>query len=113
VNCKEVKRLTQAFLFPYVKAFRILLQISFFLILFLEKNTQMKYLILILVVMFSSIDAKAQSCKEFISYVKAKSYGTTYSSFDSDAISKVTFYQVSENYQTLHFAIVCFKQKYS
>jgi hypothetical protein len=73
----------------------------------------MKYLILILVVMFSSIDAKAQSCKEFISYVKAKSYGTTYSSFDSDAISKVTFYQVSENYQTLHFAIVCFKQKYS
>lgn len=55
----------------------------------------------------------AQSCKELMEYVKSESYGTTYSSYNSDAISKVTFYNIMIDYQTHHFAIVCFKREYS
>lgn len=58
-------------------------------------------------------DLDGQSCDEIMNYVKSKVYGTTYSSFDSDAISKVTFYEISIDYKTQYFAIVCFKQKYS
>jgi len=47
-------------------------------------------------------------------YVKSEGgYGTTYTSYDSEAISKVTFYQLTVDYNTLYFAIVCFKKKYS
>jgi len=46
-------------------------------------------------------------------FVKSESYGTTYTSYNSDAISKVTFYDVSVDYQTYYFAIVCFKKEYS
>lgn len=55
----------------------------------------------------------AQSCEEMMEYVKSEAYGTTYNSYTSDAISKVTFYNVSIDYQTYYFAIVCFKQEYS
>jgi len=41
--------------------------------------------------------------------VKSKDFGTTYPSYNSDAISKVTFYNVMIEYQTYYFAIVCFK----
>lgn len=57
--------------------------------------------------------SNAQSCQEMIDFVKAESYGTTYNSYDSDAISKVTFYNIRIEYQTYYFAIVCFKQEYS
>ncbi len=57
--------------------------------------------------------AKAQTCEEYMDFVKSESYGTTYSSYNSDAISKVTFYNVSIDYQTYYFAIVCFKSEYS
>ena len=73
----------------------------------------MKSLILILIVSFSTIDVNAQSCDKIIEYVKSKAYGTTYTSYNSDAISKVTFYEITENYKKLYFAIVCFKKEYS
>ena len=71
-----------------------------------------KYLIL-LVLIIGSINSKAQSCEEIMEFVKSKSYGTTYTSYDSEAISKVTFYTVTVDYKTLYFAIVCFKKQYS
>ena len=66
-----------------------------------------------LVVVFTTIGVKAQSCDEIMEYVKSEGYGTTYTSLGSDAISKVTFYQISVDYKTLYFAIVCFKKEYS
>ena len=71
-----------------------------------------KYLILLLLTI-GSINANAQSCEELMDFVKSESYGTTYTSYDSEAISKVTFYTVSIDYKTLYFAIVCFKKEYS
>jgi hypothetical protein len=74
----------------------------------------MKTLISILVIFFTTIKVKAQTCEEVMEYVKKEGgYGTTYTSYNSDAISKVTFYQVTVDYKTLYFAIVCFKKKYS
>lgn len=70
--------------------------------------------ILTLTLMLAAVCGRAQSCAEIMDYVKKEGgYGTTYTSYNSDAISKVTFYQVSVDYQTLYFAIVCFKKKYS
>lgn len=59
------------------------------------------------------LTAQAQTCDEIMEHVKSESYGTTYTSYNSDAISKVTFYDVMIDYQTYYFAIVCFKQEYS
>lgn len=67
----------------------------------------------ILFLLFTCITVNAQTCEEYMDFVKSKSYGTTYSSYTSEAISKVTFYEVMIDYQTYYFAIVCFKQKYS
>ncbi|WP_246415162.1 hypothetical protein [Mesonia hippocampi] len=55
----------------------------------------------------------SQSCDELMESIKANNYGTTYSSYTSEAISKVTFYEVMIDYQTYYFAIVCFKSEYS
>ena len=60
-----------------------------------------------------SITVNAQSCEEMMDFVKSKNYGVTYSSYGSDAISKVTFYDVMIDYKTYYFAIVCFKKEYS
>ncbi len=73
----------------------------------------MKSLILILIVAFTTINVKAQSCDEVMEYVKSNGYGRTYTSYNSDAISKVTFYEITVNYKTLYYAIVCFKKEYS
>lgn len=73
----------------------------------------MKKIILVLIIFAIGAFAKAQSCEDYIQMVKSKSYGTTYTSYDSEAISRVTFYDVSINYQTYYFAIVCFKSNYS
>ena len=73
----------------------------------------MKKNLIISLLIIGSINVKAQTCEEIMEYVKSKDYGTTYTSYNSDAISKVTFYSIYENYQTLYFAIVCFKKKYS
>lgn len=73
----------------------------------------MKKSIIILLSITVSVFAYGQSCEEYMQLVKSKSYGTTYTSYNSEAISKVTFYDVSIDYQTFYFAIVCFKSKYS
>jgi hypothetical protein len=74
----------------------------------------MKNIILIFVIVLTAISAKAQSCDEIMEYVKKEGgYGSTYTSYNSDAISKVTFYQLTVDYKTLYFAIVCFKKEYS
>jgi len=74
----------------------------------------MKKIILIFFIALTTFAVKAQTCDEIMEYVKKEGgYGTTYTSYNSDAISKVTFYQVSVDYKTLYFAIVCFKKEYS
>jgi hypothetical protein len=54
----------------------------------------------------------AQTCEEVLDLVKSESYGSTYYSYSSDAIEKVTFYTVRIDYESYYFAIVCFKNKY-
>ncbi len=73
----------------------------------------MKKITVLISILFSCIQVYSQSCEELMDFVKSKDYGTTYTSFDSEAISKVTFYTVSIEYQTHYFAIVCFKKEYS
>jgi hypothetical protein len=69
--------------------------------------------VLIFIILLWGFISNGQSCEEYMDYVKSKSYGTTYTSFNSDAISKVTFYNITIDYKTYYFAIVCFKKKYS
>lgn len=74
----------------------------------------MKTTIALLMVLVSTTLLKAQTCAEIMEYVKSEGgYGTTYTSYNSDAISKVTFYEITADYQTLYFAIVCFKRENS
>lgn len=78
------------------------------------KGVYLKKNIIILILMFGVFSAKAQtSCEDLIEYVKSKSYGTTYYSYSSSAIEKVTFYDVMIDYKYYYFAVVCFKQQYS
>ena len=55
----------------------------------------------------------SQTCEELMESIKENHYGTTYNSYTSEAISKVTFYEVMIDYKTFYFAIVCFKSEYS
>lgn len=73
----------------------------------------MKYILLITYIHFFPFTGISQSCEDIMKYVKSEGYGTSYTSYNSEAISKVTFYQLNVDYKTLYFAIVCFKQKYS
>jgi len=73
----------------------------------------MKKIIVVIGLLFSVFTAQSQSCNELMESIKAENYGTTYSSYTSDAISEVTFYEVLIDYQARYFAIVCFKSKYS
>jgi|SRR5690554_1184088 len=73
----------------------------------------MKGIILFSVFIFSALYANSQTCDELMRYVKSKGYGTTYTSYNSDAISKVTFYNISVDYKSYYDAVVCFKGKYS
>ena len=73
----------------------------------------LKQLIISLFLLLGSLQLNAQTCEELMEYVKEQSTGTTYTSYMSEAISKVTFYTITVDYKTLYFAIVCFKQKYS
>lgn len=59
--------------------------------------------------MFGLNNLNAQSCEDVMKFVKSKNYGTTYNSYNSEAISKVTFYDIMIDYQSHYFAIVCFK----
>ncbi|AUC81713.1 hypothetical protein [Lacinutrix sp. Bg11-31] len=71
-----------------------------------------KFLLSLLFVL-SMFKINAQSCQEMIDFVTLDNYGTTYTNYDSKAISKVTFYNKQIEYQTYYFAIVCFKKEYS
>ncbi len=73
----------------------------------------MKNILLSLILVFGVSNINAQSCQEVMESVKSDNYGTTYTSYNSDAISNVTFYDVMVDYQYYYFAIVCFKQKNS
>lgn len=68
---------------------------------------------MIIIILIGTLTVQSQSCAELIQYVKENSYGTTYSNYNSEAISKVTFYSITADYQTYYYAIVCFKNKYS
>ena len=63
-----------------------------------------------LLLILESISTNAQSCEEIMDFVKSENPGTSYRSYTSDAISKVTFHSVYVDYKTLYFAIVCFKK---
>jgi hypothetical protein len=69
--------------------------------------------ILLIIFCLSTVDASSQTCEELMEYIKEKGYGTTYTSYNSDAIIKVTFYDITVEYKTHYFAIVCFKRQYS
>lgn len=71
----------------------------------------MKTILFYIFAFFLATGLKAQSCEELLEYVKSQGYGTTYTSYNSDAISKVTFYQIYSDYTYLYFAVVCFKRK--
>lgn len=71
-----------------------------------------KQLLLLLFLLATSITLKSQTCEEYMDFVRSESYGSAYNSYNSDAISKVTFYTVSIDYQFYYFAIVCFKKQY-
>lgn len=70
----------------------------------------MTKLFILLLLFFGPFTIKAQSCcSEMIKMVKSESYGSAYYSYDSDAISQVTFYEVSDDsYNTYCFVIVKF-----
>lgn len=61
----------------------------------------------------SEENSKAELCAGLMQYVKTNGYGVAYNSYNSDAISKVTFYTMTVDYENHYFAIVCFKRKYS
>lgn len=73
----------------------------------------MKKCLTILLFAFCVFSTKSQTCEEMMAHVKSNGYGSTYTSYNSDAISKVTFYDIVIDYKTYYFAIVCFKKKYS
>ncbi|MES2773776.1 MAG: hypothetical protein V4722_06310 [Bacteroidota bacterium] len=73
----------------------------------------MKKCLFSLLIALSVLSVKAQTCKEVMESVKSSGYGTTYTSYTSDAISKVTFYTITIDYTTHYFAIVCFKKEFS
>ncbi|MFI0427512.1 MAG: hypothetical protein ACH34V_11205 [Flavobacterium sp.] len=69
----------------------------------------MKKIFIIILLISATFQTKAQTCDEIMEFVKSKDYGTTYNSYTSTAISKVTFYSIYLDYQFHYFAIVCFK----
>lgn len=73
----------------------------------------MNKIVFLLILIVSSLTAKAQTCSEFADYVKKKAYGSTYYSYNSDAISQVSFYKITDdNYNTYYFALVKFTSSY-
>lgn len=74
-----------------------------------------RILIFTAIIFLSFGEAHAQmSCSEIMQYVKSESYGNTYYSFDSEAISQVTFHEITDkDYNTFYFAIVNFTSSYN
>lgn len=73
----------------------------------------MKTFTLILFLSFSTYGYSQTSCFEMLQTVKSEDIGTTYYSSGSEAITKVSFHQVTTNdYQTYYFAVVQFTSSY-
>lgn len=72
------------------------------------KNTVLPYIFILM-----TFAVQSQTCDELMESIKLNNFGTTYHSPTSDAISKVTFYNVSIDYKSYYFAIVCFKKEYT
>ena len=70
----------------------------------------MKRYFLILICSFFYSIGYGQTCDELMKYVKSKSYPTTFQSPLSDAISKVSFFEIVEDMNFYYYAIVCFKR---
>ncbi|CAM4322918.1 hypothetical protein [Zobellia nedashkovskayae] len=75
----------------------------------------MKNSILFIIILFSLTSLYAQStCDEMLDMVESQGYGSSYYSYSSDAISEVTFYQISDNsYNDYYFAVVRFTSSYT
>ncbi len=75
----------------------------------------MKKTLYFLLFTFGVLNLNAQtSCDELIQYVESESYGTTYPSYGGDAITQVTFYDVTnDSYNTYYFALVRFTSSYT
>lgn len=68
----------------------------------------MKNILLLLILIFVTSNVNAQFCSEVMGSVKSN-YRTTYNSYNSDAISRVTLYDVTIYFNSYCFVIVCFK----
>jgi hypothetical protein len=90
-----------------------------FILVFLIKPTKpmnlLKKSTVLIFLMFAANYINAQSsCAELLAMVKSEGYGSSYSSYTSDAISQVTFYEVDgDNYNSYYFAVVRFKNSYT
>ncbi|WP_209404194.1 hypothetical protein [Pseudozobellia sp. WGM2] len=75
----------------------------------------MRKLTLFFILLSSQSNFYAQtSCSDLLNRVESESYGTTYSSYGSDAISQVTFYDLTDDsYNTYYFAVVQFTSSYN
>lgn len=75
----------------------------------------MRTLIIVLLVLPLLLALRGQtSCSDLLQMVESESYGTTYSSFGSDAISQVTFHDITDdNYNRYYFAVVQFTSSYT
>lgn len=72
-----------------------------------------KLTILIFSLMVYQTSTAQMSCDELIDYLETESYGSTYYSLDSDAITQVTFYEVTDdNYNSYYYAVVQFTSSY-
>lgn len=73
----------------------------------------MKTLFLILLTfVFTSINAQS-SCSDIIENVKSNGYGSSFFSPSSEAISQVTFYDVTVDYKSYYFAVIKFSSNFS
>lgn len=75
----------------------------------------MKNFVLFVIVVTGVWKMNAQtSCSELMTYVKSESFGSAYTSFGSDAISQVTFHELTDDsYNTYYYAIVRFTSSYN
>lgn len=69
--------------------------------------------IVVLIITVFQITTAQTSCADLIDYVESKDYGITYYSYSSDAISQVTFYEVTDDsFNSYYFAVVRFTSSY-
>lgn len=72
----------------------------------------MKAILTLFLFLFFYCSLNAQ-CAELIYMLKNKNKGDTYTTFENDNISKLTFYDIMIDSKMNHYAIVCFKNKNS